>query len=129
MLGTLFSTPRTEPGHLLPAVGGTLVLALALPIVALLGWSIAGWGLAVALWLGLHALDFVLARARTKTGLAGSGMQAFGLFFKLIALLVVLFAAVAADKDVALAAALTYGLAYTFELGLSLVAYFGAAPR
>ena len=129
MLGTLFSTSRSEPGHLLPAVGGTLVLALALPIVALLGWSIAGWGLAVALWLGLHALDFVLARARTKTGLAGSGMQAFGLFFKLIALLVVLFAAVAADKDVALAAALTYGLAYTFELGLSLVAYFGAAPR
>ena len=129
MLGTLFSTSRSEPGHLLPAVGGTLVLALAVPIVALLGWSIAGWGLAAALWLGLHALDFVLARARTKSGLASSGMQAFGLFFKLIALLVVLFAAVAADKDVALAAALTYGLAYTFELGLSLVAYFGAAPR
>jgi hypothetical protein len=129
MLGTLFSTSRAEPGHLLPAVGGTLVLALALPVVALLGWSIAGWGLAVALWLGLHALDYVLARARTKTGLASSGMQAFGLFFKLIALLVVLFAALAADKDVALAAALTYGLAYTFELGLSLVAYFGAAPR
>ena len=129
MPGTLFSTPRSEPGHLLPAVGGTLVLALAVPIVALLGWSIAGWGLAVALWLGLHALDFVLARARAKTGLASSGMQAFGLFFKLIALLVVLFAAVAADKDVALAAALTYGLAYTFELGLSLVAYFGTAPR
>jgi len=129
MLGTLFSTSRAEPGHLLPAVGGTLVLALALPVVALLGWSIAGWGLAVALWLGLHALDYVLARARTKTGLASSGMQAFGLFFKLIALLVVLFAALAADKDVALAAALTYGLAYTFELGLSLVAYFGTAPR
>src|SRR5262249_3083867 len=95
MLGTLFSTPRTEPGHLLPAVGGALVLALALPVVALLGWSIAGWGLAVALWLGLHVLDYVLARARTKTGLASSGMQAFGLFFKLIALLVVLFAALA----------------------------------
>jgi hypothetical protein len=77
----------------------------------------------------VHALDLVLARARTKSGLASSGMQAFGLFFKSIALLVVLFAALAADKDVALAAALTYGLAYTFELGLSLVAYFGAAPR
>ena len=129
MPGTLFSTPRSEPGHLLPAVGGTLVLALALPIVALLGWSIAGWGLAVALWLGLHALDFVLARARTKTGLAASGMQAFGLFFKLIALLVVLFAALAADRDVALAAVLSYGLAYTFELGLSLATYFGAGTR
>jgi hypothetical protein len=129
MLGTLFSTPRSEPGHLMPALGGTLVLALALPVVALLGWSIAGWGLAAALWLGLHGLDLVLARARATTGLASSGMQAFGLFFKLIALLVVLFAALAADRDVALAAALTYALAYTFELGLSLATYFGTAPR
>ncbi len=53
-------------------------------------------------------------------------MQAFGLFFKLITILVVLFAALAADRDVALVAAgLTYGLAYTFELGLSLATYFG----
>jgi hypothetical protein len=129
MLGTLFTTPRTEPGHLLPAAGGTFVLALALPIVALLGWSIVGWGLAAALWLGLHAIDLVLVRARTNMSLANSGMQAFGLFFKAIALLIVLFAALAADRDVALAAALTFGLAYTFELGLSLVTYFGAAAR
>jgi hypothetical protein len=129
MLDTLFSTRRAEPGHLLPAVGGTLVLFMALPVVALLGWSVAGWGLAAALWLGLHALDLVLARTRAKAGTASAGMQAFGLFFKLIALLVVLFAALAADRDVALAAVLTYGLAYTFELGLSLATYFGAETR
>jgi len=129
MLDTLFSTRRAEPGHLLPALGGTLVLFMALPIVALLGWSVAGWGLAAALWLGLHALDLVLKRTRAKAGTASSGMQAFGLFFKLIALLVVLFAALAADRDVALAAVLSYGLAYTFELGLSLATYFGAETR
>ena len=56
---------------------------------------------------------------------ATAGLQAFGLFFKSVGLLVVLFAAVAADRDLALAAALTYALAYTFELGLSLVVYFG----
>jgi hypothetical protein len=122
MLGHLFSTPRAEPNHVLPAAGGTLVLLLLLPVVALLGWSIVGWGLAAVLWLGLHALDLVLARVRH----AGSAMQAFGLFFKLITILVILFAALAADRDVALVAALTYGLAYTFELGLSLVSYFGA---
>ena len=44
---------------------------------------------------------------------------------KAIALLVVLFAAVASDPQLALAAAATYALAYTFELGLSLVLYFG----
>ncbi len=127
MLGTLFSTPRSEPGHLMPAAGGTLVLALLLPVIALLGWSITGWGLAAVLWLGLHLLDLVVIRARAKPngGLASSGAQAFTLFFKLIALLVVLFAALASDRDVALTAALTYGLAYTFEFGLSLVSYFG----
>ena len=126
MLGALFSNPRSEPDHLLPAAGGTVVLALLLPVIALVGWSIAGWGLAALLWLGLHGLDLLVARARSKPGgLANTGIQAFALFFKLIALLVVLFAALAADRNVALTAALTYGLAYTFELGLSLASYFG----
>ena len=39
-----------------------------------------------------------------------------------------LFAALAADRNLALTTALTYGLAYTFELGLSLASYFGT-PR
>jgi hypothetical protein len=126
MLGTLFSTRRAEPDHLLPAAGGTVVLALLLPVVALVGWSIAGWGLAALLWLGTHALDLLVVRARSKPGgVANSGIQAFALFFKLIAMLVVLFAALAADRDLALTTALTYGLAYTFELGLSLASYFG----
>jgi hypothetical protein len=126
MLGALFSTPRDEPGHVLPAAGGAIVLLLALPVFALLGWSIAGWGLATVLWLGLHGLDYVLTRVRQpQPSGAGAGVQAFGLFFKVIAILVVLFAALAANQDVALTAALTYGLAYTFELGLSLVTYFG----
>ena len=126
MLATLFSTRRAEPDHLLPAAGGTIVLALLLPVIVLLGWSIAGWGLAALLWLGTHALDLLVVRARSKPGgVANSGIQAFALFFKLIALLVVLFAALAADQDLALTTALTYGLAYTFELGLSLASYFG----
>ena len=126
MLGALFSTRRAEPDHLLPVAGGTVVLALLLPVFALVGWSIAGWGLAALLWLGLHALELLLVRARPKpAGVANSGIQAFGLFFKLIALLVVLFAALAADHGLALTTGLTYGLAYTFELGFSLASYFG----
>ena len=128
MLGHLFSTPRAEPNHMLPAGAGTLVLLLLLPVIALLGWSIAGWALAAVLWSGLHALEYLLVRLRQKQhgGEASPALQAFGLFFKLIMILVVLFAALAADRDVALVAVLTYGLAYTFELGLSLVSYFGA---
>ena len=37
------------------------------------------------LWLGIHALDFILRRARKDTGnLAASGMQAFGMLFKTV---------------------------------------------
>jgi hypothetical protein len=127
MLGTLFSTPRPEPGHGLPALGGTLVLALALPVFLVAGWPLAGWGLAAVLWAAVHAIDLFLARARRQTGsVAASGVQALGLFLKSIGLLAVLFAALAGDPALAVAAAVTYGLAYTLELGLSLVFYFGA---
>jgi hypothetical protein len=34
----------------------------------------------------------------------------------------------ASDARLALAAALVYGLAYTLELALSLVSYFGGSP-
>jgi len=130
VLGTLFSTPRPEPSHLLPAAGSALVIALALPVFLVSGWSLAGWGLAAVLWLGVHALDLLLARAGGRTDtLAASGVQVFALLFKSIGLLVVLFTALAADRGLAVAAALTYGLAYTFELGLSLAFYFGAAQH
>ena len=128
-MGALFSTPRPEPGHLMPALGGAVVLLLALPVFLVAGWPLEGWALAAVLWFGLHALDLFLARARQRTDTLGAPMQAFGLLFKLIVLLVVLFAAVAANTHVAVAAVVTYALAYTFELGLSLVGYFGAAKR
>ena len=128
MFGTLFSTPRPEPGHLLPALGGALLILLALPIFVIFHLSIAGWALAAVLWCVVHGIDLVLTQARTRTGnLAASGVQAFGLFFKAIGLLVVLLVAAVANPHLAVAAAAVYALAYTFELGLSLVTYFGAA--
>ena len=122
----LFSTPRPEPNHVLPALGSGVVLVLALPVFLLAGWDVAGWGLAAVLWVAVHLIDVVLHRSRGNTGnLAASGVQAFGLFFKSIGLLVVLVAAAAARPHLAIAAVLTYALAFTFELGLSLVWYFG----
>jgi hypothetical protein len=68
-------------------------------------------------------------RVRQSAGnLAAAGVQGFALFFKAIGLLVVLVAVAVTDPHLAVAAALTYALAYTFELGLSLVSYFGGAP-
>ena len=84
--------------------------------------------LAAVLWAAVHAIDALLRRARgDAANVAASGVQAFGLFFKAVGLLVVLVAAAVASPHLAVAAAVTYALAYTFELGLSLVTYFGAA--
>jgi hypothetical protein len=124
----LFATPRPVPGRGLPVLGGALVIALALPVFLLAGWRVSGWALAAVLWVGVEAVDLLLARLKARAGnLAASGVQAFGLFFKAIALLAILLAAAVTDPDLAVAATLTYALAYTLELGLSLVAYFGTA--
>ena len=128
MPSALFSTPRPEPGHLLPALGGAAIVLLALPVFLVAGWRLAGWGLAAVLWVAVHTIDVLLRRSKAQTAnLAASAVQAFGLFFKSIGLLVVLIAALAASPHLAVAAALTYALAYTFEFGLSLATYFGAS--
>ena len=84
-------TPRPVPNRVLPTIAGALVLVFALPVFLLAGWPVAGWALALVLWLAIHLLDFVLARTRARAAnLAASGVQAFGIFFKSIGLLVVL---------------------------------------
>ena len=128
MRAALFETPRPVPGKLIPALGGALVIALALPVFLLLDARLAGWALAAVLWVGVQALDLLLARLKARTGnLAASAVQAFGLFFKAVGLLVILVAAAVSDPHLAVAAAITYALAYTLELALSLAAFFGGA--
>jgi hypothetical protein len=129
MRAGLFATPRPVPGRLLPAAGAALVLLFALPIFLLAGWDVAGWGLGAVLWLGLEAVEAVLTRLRAKNGnVAASAVLAFGLTFKAVVVLAVLIAAAATHPHLAAAAAIVYVLAYTFQLGLSLVTYFGARP-
>ena len=125
----LFATPRPAPGRLLPAVGAALVLVFALPIFLLAGWDVAGWALGAVLWAGLEAVEAVLTRLRGKTGnVAASAVLAFGLTFKAVVVLAVLIAAAATHPHLAAAAAIVYVLAYTFQLGLSLMTYFGTRP-
>jgi hypothetical protein len=124
----LVTTPRPVPGRLLPAVGAALVLVLALPIFLLAGWPVEGWALGAVLWLGVEAIGLLVSHAAAAGGrLAASGVQAFGLFFKTVGVLVVLVAVAVSDPHLAVAATLVYALAYTFQLGLSLLTYFGAS--
>jgi hypothetical protein len=122
----MFATPRPVPGRLLPALGGAVVILLALPVFILADLDLAGWALGAVLWFGLEVIELVLTRLRERTdNVAASAVLAFGLTFKAVVVLAVLIAAAATHPDVAVAAAIVYVLAYTFQLGLSLASYFG----
>ena len=120
---------RPVPGRLIPALGGAVVMLIALPLFLLMGWDIRGWALAAVLWVGIHALDLILARLRTRSGnLAASAVHIAARLFKSLGLLIVLFAIVSSHPQLALGAVLVYAAAYTFELALSLLAYYGMTP-
>ena len=124
--GTLM-TPRPVPGKLAPALAALLVLGLALAVFLLAGWDVRGWALGAVLWAGLRGLSLLIDHVRKDaTSAAGTGLQAFELVFKGLAVLVVLLAVATTNEDLALPAILVFALAYTAELGLSLATYFGS---
>jgi hypothetical protein len=124
-----WTSPRPAPETTLPMIAGAVVVALALPVFLIAGWRVDGWGLGAVLWLGSQLLGWGLTRLRTSTGnLAAAGVVAFGMMFRAIAVMVVVFAVAASDAWLGVAAAGTYALGYTAELGLSLVAYYTNPP-
>jgi len=117
--------PRQAPPTLLPAAAGGIVIAVALPIFLLAGWRVSGWGIGAVLWLGSELLGVVLTRLQSRTGnLAAAGVVAFGMLFRGIAVMVVVFAVAVSDKWLGLAAALTYAAGYSATFGLQLLTYF-----
>jgi hypothetical protein len=121
------STPRPVPGRLLPLTGAGAVIAVALPVFLIAGWPLAGWALGAVLWVGGELLGLLLTRLRASSpGNAGAGVQGVGMMFRGIAVMVVLLAVVASNTSVGVSAAIVYALAYTLELMLSLVTYFGS---
>src|SRR5213596_2414493 len=125
-----FLTPRPLPARRLPAAAGALVVAFAVPVFVLAGWRIEGWLLGAVLWLGSQALGVLFDRIGIhEPTLRGSGVVAFGMMTRGILLMVAAIAVAASDPRLALAGALVYALAYTLELVLSLMLYFGGQPR
>ena len=117
--------PRPLPTMTAPIAAGSFVVALALPVFLVAGWPVKGWVLGAVLWVASMALGLVLLKLRLGMGhLAASGVVAFGLVFRGIAVMIVAIAVAAADPDVGLAGALVYALAYTLELGVAVLTYF-----
>jgi hypothetical protein len=130
VISGLLRTPRPLPGRLLPALAGAMVVLLALPIFLLSSWSLAGWGLGAVLYAASEVFTILLARMRLGVdNLARSGVVAFGMMFRAIAIMVVLIAVAVSHPRLALAAALVFAFAYTIELGLSLTSYFTGGER
>jgi hypothetical protein len=127
----ILGAPRPVPQQRwLALAASALVIALALPLFLVAGWPLAGWAVAAVLWIGTQALGLLLARVKpSPDNIAASGALAFGMMARLLIVLVVLLALAASNRDAGLAAALTYGAAYTAELGLSLFGYYAQEPR
>jgi len=113
---------------LLPALAGTALIVLALPIFLVAGWPLNGWVIAATLWVAGQLFGYLLTRMRSGANLAASGVAAVGMLTRGIVVMGVIFVVALSDPSAGLAAAVTYALAYTVELMLSLVSYFGNPP-
>jgi hypothetical protein len=121
----VFSTPRPVPERRIPTITGTVVVALALPVVLVGGFSMAGWGLAAALWVAAEVLGLWLSRREIGADhLRMSGFVALTMASRGIGVMVVLLAVTVANKSVGVCAVIVYALAYSLSLAVSLVEYF-----
>ena len=130
MIADLYTNPRRVPGRLAPMLAGTGLIVLALPVFAIAGWPLRGWALAATLWIAAQALAFLLTRLPLDEGnLAASGVRGIGMSFRAFIVGIPLVAVTVADSQVGLAATIVYVLAYTLELAVSLVTFFGAEAK
>jgi hypothetical protein len=129
-LSGVFATPRPVPHGKLAALGGTVVVVVALPVFALAGWSLGAWAIAAALWAAYQAIGFALQRVPLGgDNLRAAGLVAFGRMTRAVVLVAILIAVAVSNAGLGLPAAAVYGLAFTVEFVLSIVAYFGGEPK
>lgn len=123
----VWATPRPVPSRVVPIAASAALVVLALPVFAVAGWPLRGWALAAILWIAAQALGLLLSRLSLGAdNLAASGVRGIGMMFRPVAVMVVVIAVAASDAEIGVAAGLLYALAYTLELGLSLLTYFGS---
>jgi hypothetical protein len=121
-----FTTPRAIPHTWLPTIGGTAVVLIALPVFLVAGWSLEAWGIAAALWAAYVAIGAFLARVPLgDANLAAAGLVAVGRVTRAVVLMAILIVIAVKNSDLGFPAAIVYGLAFTAEFGLSMLAYFG----
>jgi hypothetical protein len=130
VIADLYTKPRSVPGRLAPMLAGSGLILLALPVFAIAGWPLKGWALAAVLWTAAQAFGYMLTRLPLDEGnLAAAGVRGIGMGFRAFIVGIPLVAITVADSRVGLAAAVLYVCAYTIELAVSLVTFFGADAK
>jgi len=118
------------PQSRLPALGGTAVVVVSLPVFLIAGWRLDAWGIAAGIWVAYLAIGALLHRLPLGSdNLAAAGLVAFGRMTRAAALVAILIAVAVTNAGLGLPAAVVYGLAFTVEFVLSLVAYFGGEAK
>ena len=130
MISDLYTKPRSVPGRLAPMLAGSGLIVLALPVFAIAGWPLKGWALTAVLWTAAQAFAYLLTRLPLDEGnVAAAGVRGIGMGFRAFIVGIPLVAITVADSRVGLAAAVLYVCAYTIELAVSLVTFFGAEAK
>ena len=122
----LLATPRPVPSRRLPAAAASLLVVLALPVFLAAGWRLGAWVLGASLWFAAEAFAFAIGKMPVGyRNLVSSGFVGVAMTFRVIIVIAVLIGVTASDKSLALPAGLLFLAAYSLELALSLVLYFG----
>jgi len=122
----VFATPRPLPHRRTPALAGTAVIVLALPVFLVAGWRLEAWAIAAALWVVYLAVGELLAHVPLgDDNLAAAGLVAFVRLTRAVVLMAILIIIAVKSSELGLPAAIVYGLAFTVEFLLSLFEYFG----
>jgi hypothetical protein len=87
----------------------------------LAGWPLDAWAVGALLYAGLRGLGLVFDQV-------GSVAARFWMVGRVVAVMAVFIALLSTDVERALAAALVYAAAYSLELAVSLLLYFGQEP-
>ncbi len=126
----IFTTPRSVPSRLAPTVAGGLVIFLSLPVFAIAAWPLEGWALAAVLWVAAEVFALVLARLPgSADNLAAAGMRGIGTTSRALLVGIPLVIVTVSNESVGIAAAGLYAVAFTVELAVGLVTYFGAEAK
>jgi hypothetical protein len=130
MPGGTFATPRPAPSRSLPLLAGTAVFVVALPVFVIVGWDLGAWALAAAFWAIFQGIGFALARLPLGADNVGtSGVVAVGRMLRTIVLLTVLIVVTTRDSSLGFQAAILFGLAFSVEFALSMIAYLNGETK